>query len=286
MLNYAAALPAAADGAHAAPALVMLHGGSGCWQMLEDFILHFSARWRVYAPDLRGHGKSGRVAWGYTLREYAADIAAFLQEVSGPAFVYGHSLGGIVALMTAGYYPENVRGALVGDAPLDSVLWNAAMQGQRAMAQRWRELSGGFYSVEEIVAALKEAPLGMLGPEEEQPLRMLDVYPNGHPVYMHLAKRLYVHDPDVLGMLLEDFEHAAAGYEMETLLPMIRCPVLLLQGDPAARAAMTDDEAERAMRLLKQPTRVRFDGLSHLMNNEDPQAVLRAMDDFLAAAYG
>lgn len=104
------------------PALVLLHGGSGRWQLPERLIRDLSKHWHVFAPDLRGHGKSGRVAWGYRLRDQAGDIAAFLQQVSGPAFLYGHSLGGIVALMTAGIYPQNVRAVLVGDSPLDSAL--------------------------------------------------------------------------------------------------------------------------------------------------------------------
>lgn len=78
-------------------------------------------------PDLRGHGKSGRVPWGYSVQEYAADIGAFLQQVSGPAALFGHSLGGVVAVMTASLLPMNVRALLVGDAPLDSISWKAAM---------------------------------------------------------------------------------------------------------------------------------------------------------------
>jgi pimeloyl-ACP methyl ester carboxylesterase len=284
VLNYASAGPGARVNAGEQPALVLLHGGSGRWQMLEDFMVALSQHWHVYAPDLRGHGKSGRAAWSYTLKDYAADIALFLQQVSGPAFVYGHSLGGIVALMTAALYPEQVHGVLVGDAPLDSRNWKSVMQGQHAMVQCWRDLSGGAIPVTAIAAALKDAPLGSPVQEPEKPLRMLDVYPDGHPVYLHLAERLYQHDPDVLGMLLEDFDHTAAGYEMETLLPVIRCPVLLLQADPAAGAAMSDTEVERAMQLLKQPTHVRFAGLSHLMNIEDPQAVLQAIESFLSAA--
>lgn len=264
------------------PAVVLLHGGSARWQYLEQLVQDLSRSWHVYAPDLRGHGKSGRVAWGYTLRDYAEDIAAFLQQVSGPAFLYGHSLGGIVALMIAGFYPENVRAVLVGDSPLDSKRWKMHMQGpQRGMVQSWRALSGGSYSIEEIIAGLKDSPMGMTESEQEQPLRMIDVYPAGHGIYQHLAERLYQHDPDVLGMLLDDFEHAAAGFEMETLYPAIRCPVLLMQADPSAGGVMTDGEVADALPFLSQPCHVRFKGLSHLLNIEDPQGVTRAIQDFL-----
>jgi len=273
ILNYA-------ENAGTGPALVLLHGGSGNWQHLEPLIDLLSERWHIYAPDLRGHGKSGRDAWGYTLCDYADDIAAFLQQVSGPAFLYGHSLGGIVALMTAGYYPENVRAVLVGDSPLHSKRWKAIMHGPHlGMVQKWRELAGGAYSIDEIIAGLKDAPVGAGESGQEQ--RMRDVYPDTHGVYPHLAERLYHHDPDVLGMLIDDFDHAAAGFEMDRLFPAIRCPVLLMQADPNAGGLMTDDEIADALRLSTLPVHVRLPGLSHSLHIDDAQAVATTIENFL-----
>ena len=70
-----------------------------------------------------------------------------------------------------------------------------------------------------------------------------------------LAERLYLHDPDMLGMLIEDYENVAAGYTMETVLPAIHCPVLLVQeiralalghltADPAAQDFLLVDFGE------------------------------------------
>src|SRR5437879_6888019 len=39
--------------------------------------------WHVYAPDFRGHGKSGRVPGAYKLADYVRDTAAFLAGVLG-----------------------------------------------------------------------------------------------------------------------------------------------------------------------------------------------------------
>src|SRR5258708_11266227 len=97
-LNYA-------EGPDAGPPLVLLHGGSARWQYFDDILPDLTARWHVFAPDLRGHGLSGRTAGRYTLRDYADDLAAFLQKLSGPASLFGHSLGGMVALMTASKSP-------------------------------------------------------------------------------------------------------------------------------------------------------------------------------------
>ncbi len=268
------------EGPDNGPSVVLLHGGSGNWQHLGDLVLALIPRWHVYAPDLRGHGKSGRVPWGYSVREYAEDAGAFLREVSGPAALFGHSLGGIVAVMAAALYPRKVRALLVGDAPLDAVTWQAVLQGHRSFNQRLRSLSGGKHAPDEIIAGLKLIPAGAPGPDGSQPT-WGDIYPDGHPIYEHFIERLTGHDPDVLGMLLEDYATAAAGYQMDQLLPSIQCPVLLMQADPTAGGAMTDDEAARAMMLLKHGQQVKFSGLSHTFYWDDLPRVTGVMERFL-----
>ena len=269
-----------AEGPDNGPAVVLLHGGSANWQYCEGLIGALSTRCHVYAPDLRGHGKSGRIPWGYSVREYAEDAGAFLQQVSGPAALFGHSLGGVIAVMTAAMYPREVRALLVGDAPLDAVTWLETMQGQRETQRNWRELSGGKYTVDEIIIGLKKTPVDAFGPN--QPTQTYeDIYPDGNPIYEHLARRLINHDPDVLGMLLEDYDAVAAGYEMDKLLPAVQCPVLLMQGDPKAGAAMTDAEAARAMTLLKHGQHIKFTGLSHMLFIQDLEWVANEMVKFL-----
>lgn len=270
------------EGPENGPAVVLLHGGSANWHDCIDLIEALRAHWHVYAPDLRGHGKSGRVPWGYSVREYAADIGVFLQQVSGPAALFGHSLGGVVAVMTASQYPREVRALLVGDAPLDAVTWHAAMSkpGHRETQQWMRALSGGKYTIDEVIARVKTAPGDAPG-SNGQYQTLGDIYPDGDPFYEYIARRLIGHDPDVLGMILEDYATVAAGYEMDKILPTIQCPVLLMQADPDVGGAMTDAEAVRAMSLLQNGQRVRFTGLSHLYTMEDLNWVAGEMEKFL-----
>src|SRR5262245_53026388 len=90
--------------------IVVLHGGAGSWRSGIGLIELLAERWHVYAPDFRGHGLSGRVPGRYVLRDYATDTAAFLERVvREPAVVYGHSLGGEVAIMVAAQHPPLVR---------------------------------------------------------------------------------------------------------------------------------------------------------------------------------
>jgi pimeloyl-ACP methyl ester carboxylesterase len=271
-----------AEGPDKGPSIVLLHGGSANWHDFEDLGNVFSGHWHVYVPDLRGHGKSGRVPWGYSVQEYAADIGAFLQQVSGPAALFGHSLGGVVAVMTASLFPMNVRALLVSDAPLDSTSWHAAMSkpSHREMQQHLRALSGGKYRMNEVIAKLKTIPGDAPG-SKGQVQTLGDIYADGDPFYKYLALRLIDHDPDVLGMLLDDYDTVAAGYEMDKVLPKIQCPVLLMQADPNAGGALTDAEVVRAMSLLRNMQHVKFTGLSHLYFWEDMLRVACEMDKFM-----
>ena len=54
-----------AEGPPSGPPLVLLHGGGDRWQHFLPILPSLVMRWQVYALDLRGHGKSGRVPGQY-----------------------------------------------------------------------------------------------------------------------------------------------------------------------------------------------------------------------------
>ncbi|MGB9203882.1 MAG: alpha/beta hydrolase, partial [Terriglobales bacterium] len=62
-LNYA-------EGPAHGPPLVLLHGLGRRWQVFLPVIPALSLRWHIFAPDLRGHGKSSHVARGYRGPQY------------------------------------------------------------------------------------------------------------------------------------------------------------------------------------------------------------------------
>jgi pimeloyl-ACP methyl ester carboxylesterase len=76
-------------------------------------------RRRVLAPDLRGHGGTGRLAGGFTLEETRADLEAWLDGLGLEQIdLVGHSWGGRVALDLAAARPRCVRRlALVDPVP-------------------------------------------------------------------------------------------------------------------------------------------------------------------------
>src|SRR5262245_20172888 len=81
------------------PSLVLVHGigsrGVSWWPVIDALAADF----RLFVPDLRGHGESDKPPNGYLPTDYARDLAALIDALGldHPSIV-GHSLGGIVTL--------------------------------------------------------------------------------------------------------------------------------------------------------------------------------------------
>jgi len=257
------ALHYAADSADSPP-LVLLHGVMSCWQSWLSTVPPLATRWHLAIPDLRGHGRSGRVAGGYTIDDYAADIVAFLRGVVGtPAVLVGHSLGGIIATAVAAAVPEQVAAVVLEDPPL------AAFRGT---AFRERPEHDYFMAMRDIVVARHniEAIVAILGARQ----------PHGDPVSLRAhAARLARLDPDVLTMIVDD--RATGTYDQDACLRAIAAPTLLLQADPAAGGALGDADAAHAVELLPQGTLVRLPGVGHGIHGEVPDRFARLVHDFL-----
>jgi len=104
-------------GAPEAPPILLLHGGNQSAHSWDLVSLHLADRYRVVAPDQRGHGDS---EWSresdYTLGALARDAAALIRDrgLDRP-IVFGHSMGGMAALLLAKLHPELVRALVVVD---------------------------------------------------------------------------------------------------------------------------------------------------------------------------
>lgn len=262
------------------PPLAILHGGAGSWGYAAALIDLLAARWWVYAPDFRGHGRSGRVPGRYRLRDYAEDTAAFLlRAVPAPAVVFGHSLGGEVAVMVAALHPGLVRAVVVGDVPFSAEDHPTEEPGHRAMNELWRRLAGR--PAAEIAGALRDMPVPV--PGAGTAVRAGDAFGEDNPWFGFQADNLHRLDPGVLAAVLEGPEIMLEGYEPEVLLPAITCPVLILQADPATGGLLTDREVERALRLLPRPTHLRLDGIGHELHGLHPARIAEAIGPFLDA---
>ena len=121
--------------------LVYLHGGFSDARELDPVLDSYAARFRLYTPDRRGHGRSPDVAGPLDFEALAADVAAFVERVvGGPADLVGFSDGATTALHTALRRPELVRrlvlvsGQFHAEGLLPGVMPGADAEGVAAMA--------------------------------------------------------------------------------------------------------------------------------------------------------
>lgn len=107
--------------------LLFIHGAwhsAWCWD--EHFLPYFAQKgYTVYAPSLRGHGKSpGKLRWTSS-KELLTDVAETVAKMPQPPILIGHSLGGYLvqkylethtlpgAILLASVPPKGVLGTTI-----------------------------------------------------------------------------------------------------------------------------------------------------------------------------
>lgn len=68
-------------GGNGSESLLLLHGMADCavvWSSLAD---HLGSRYRIIAPDLRGHGESSKDITDYSFTSIIADLEALMQHL-------------------------------------------------------------------------------------------------------------------------------------------------------------------------------------------------------------
>ena len=105
------------------PGLLLVHGGAAhaqWWSFLAP-LLAAQGPWHydVLALDLSGHGESGRRE-RYHTTIWAREVVAAAADARfpGPPVVIGHSMGGMVAIVAAALFGEQLAGAIIVDSPV------------------------------------------------------------------------------------------------------------------------------------------------------------------------
>ncbi len=192
-LNYA-------EGPANGPPLVLLHGLGRRWQVFLPLIPALSLRWHIFAPDFRGHGKSSHIARGYHGPQYSDDIVRFLRErVSDPAVLFGHSLGGMVAMSVAAHHPELIRALILGDNRIIAQdfyhpMYAALFSGLRDLARK-----GG--TVEQIAEGIGKIVLPL--PSGDGSTTISQLPGNDEAYLLSWARCVQQADPDTYAMIVD-----------------------------------------------------------------------------------
>ncbi|WP_159067723.1 alpha/beta fold hydrolase, partial [Paenibacillus ihuae] len=102
------------------PAIVCLHGRWGRGETWADLMRRYGGRYRVIAPDQRGHGLSGKPISRYTPEEMAEDVIGLLEALRiNSCVLIGHSMGGQIAAYAAALYPQSISRVAIRDKTPD-----------------------------------------------------------------------------------------------------------------------------------------------------------------------
>lgn len=101
--------------------LILMHGnGEDCTYFARQMDA-FSAHFRVIALDTRGHGQTPRGEAPFTIRQFADDLLAFMdQHDIKKAHLLGFSDGGNIAMVFALAHSERVGKLILNGANLDA----------------------------------------------------------------------------------------------------------------------------------------------------------------------
>ena len=94
--------------------VILLHGWLQTSAFWNEMIPLFSRRFKVYAIDLRGHGKSGQLSDDFSIQLVAEDIIQFMDEMNLQSVnAVGVSFGGLALLEAASSYPDRVKNMIL-----------------------------------------------------------------------------------------------------------------------------------------------------------------------------
>jgi pimeloyl-ACP methyl ester carboxylesterase len=248
-----------------APPLVLIHGYTDSardWAPIAPLLMR---RFRLIIVDLRGHGRSGKPECCYTRFDFAYDVKLLLDTLHiARADVAGHSLGSIVAQTFAEQWPDATRRLVL----ISSTGTSFGPAGPPASAAG---AAGGWL-----------APLTQLAdPIGPDSAFMRDWWKASLAYNPQFARRQMRDSAAIPARVWRSIaDQSLIGVDLQTLLPRIRAPTLLIWG---ARDTLVSDAGRRALSSGITHVEVRtFASLGHDLFWEDPPAVAGVMIGFLA----
>lgn len=256
--------------------VIFLHGVTRRWNTFLTLIPSLAQRWAIRAYSHRGHGHSDRAVDGYRVIDYTRDAVAYLrQHVDGPAIVYGHSLGSMVAAQAAAEAPDKVMALILEDPPFDTMgsriketnylPYFTELAGILAPSVTVPEMCRRFGRVKQY-QALDDRWLMVAEARDANSIRFS-------------AKGLTQLDPEVLRPV--NAGEWLDGYDKHAILAGIRCPTLLLQGDWPYGGMLSDEDARLARELVADLTLVAIPKAGHMLHWMNTAEVQRHLISFL-----
>jgi len=228
--------------------VIIVHGIAEHSGRYERVAQRLNARgYACYALDHRGHGHSqGPRTDVAAFEDYVADLRTYYELIrrSGPdlpIFLYGHSMGSLIALLYALRHQTELAGLIISGVPLRLPATNAVT----------RVLVGGVARVLPHLHAIRIDPNGI----SRDPA----------VVQAYTTDPLVDHKPIRLGMIAGIIR---AGQQIEAQLGTLRLPFLVLHGGDDPISLPAGVESVRALSGSPDTTIKSYAGLFHEIHQE------------------
>jgi len=221
----------------------------------------------VIALDQRGHGKSQRSEKvAYSLDDHFSDIAAFVESLDlHDLTLVGHSMGGRNALFYAACNPSRVKRLVMVDARPGS-----NEKGADALMELLARFPLKARSLDEVVQAIRT------------------LYPHVSPkMCRHIASHGY--RPGENGTLIPRYDVRMAllsgrfrgvADDLWVFMSNVLCPTLVVRGKESP--FLSGEEAGAICARIAGAKWVEIDGASHMPAQENPDAFVKVLVDFLS----
>jgi len=95
--------------------ILFIHGWTAGWEVWMNDIEKYGAKYNIYAVDLPGHNKSGKLK-KYTLNNYFDPVYEFFSSLNKELILVGHSLGASLSFLIA-TKSQNISKLVLEDPP-------------------------------------------------------------------------------------------------------------------------------------------------------------------------
>ncbi|MBA1146581.1 alpha/beta hydrolase [Ectothiorhodospiraceae bacterium WFHF3C12] len=241
-------------------AVVFLHGLSDSWHSYERVLPHLPESVHAFALTQRGHGDSSKPAAGYRHADFAADVAAFMDEVQlDAAVVVGHSSPGTTAARRFAIdYPERTRGlVLIGSF--------ADMSKNPVVRELW----------DSVVSGMKD-------PVDPDFVREFQESTMAQPVPERFLETIVRESAKVPARVWQAVVGGDLQEELARDFGKIKAPTLLLWGDQDEIVPRSDQDAQEA--AIPDSRLLALKGVGHAPHWEEPERFTDELVTFLGDA--
>jgi pimeloyl-ACP methyl ester carboxylesterase len=236
--------------------LLFIHGLGSDSTDWEKQIDYFSPHFKVIAIDLRGHGKSEKIKEKITIEDFAEDVYKVLMTIDADnVHIVGLSLGGMIALDLAVKHPEIIKTLTIVNSRPEYKL--------RSLRQFFSGLSRLIIIQLFGMKASAAHIVKQIFPQPEQE----DIRKRFVAKWMLNDKKSYIKT------LL-----AIAGWNIETELHKIKCPVLIIASE--FDYTSVDFKRQYKQKIFDSKLIIITDSY-HAVTEDQPEKLNSVLADFL-----